>query len=90
MKITGYKSIDYTQFQLALQKAFTDYLKNQGSEFKVADHIGVKTIQTVRNCFSPVQQKVADKVLTGVMEAIEFDGAVVWENGNRYYFVKGK
>ncbi len=88
MEIKGYKTIGYSDLLVTLGAYHADYLKDGGSEFKLADQLKVKTIQTVRNCFSPQKQIVADAILTKLMEGVGFDGFVQWKNGERQYYIK--
>lgn len=88
MNIAGFKEVDYQTFLQQLSNRHADYIDGGGSEFKLADKIEVKAIQTVRNCFSPIRQIVADKVLTNLMNAVELNGLVIWMNGIRIYFIK--
>lgn len=90
MLIKGYKTVGYEEMVTLLGVANAEYLDGGGSEMKLADNIGLKTIQTIRNCFNAENQKVADETLTHLMKIIDFDGFVLWKDGQRLYYVKGK
>jgi len=88
MEIKGFKPINYDELISRLNLYHAEYMDDGGSEFKLADLLEVKTIQTVRNCFSPKKQIVADALLTKLMKGIGLSGFVIWEDGERKYYVK--
>jgi len=89
MKITGYKTVSYNDLQKILQAKYADY-RTKNSEIELAVAIGVNSAQTVRNAFQEDMQMVSDTLLTKIMTNIGFNGFVLWKDGNRYYYVKGK
>lgn len=89
MKITGYKTVSYSELQGALHKVYADY-KQTKTEVELAMSINVKSLQTVRNAFQTNIQIVSDAVLTNVMTGLGFNGFVVWKDGERLYYIKSK
>ena len=62
MEVLGYKKVTYAQLQSALQKTKAE--KPDLHELTIAANINVKSVGTVRNCFSDTSQVVSDEVLT--------------------------
>ncbi len=86
MEVLGYKKVTYSQLQSALQKRKAD--KPELHELTIAANIEVKSVGTIRNCFADNAQVVSDEVLTKLFKELEFDGIVLWSNGERNYLIK--
>lgn len=89
MKIAGFKPVTYNELQIGLQKKYADY-REKKSEIELALAIGVTSPQTVRNAFQEDMQMVSDTLLTKVMVNIGFNGFILWKDGERFYYVKGR
>lgn len=89
MKITGFKPVSYNDLQRLLQTKYSEYRANN-SEIDLAVAIGVGSAQTVRNAFRDDLQMVSDTILTKVMCGLGFNGFILWKDGERLYYVKGK
>jgi hypothetical protein len=90
MEIKGYKIVPYSEFLTILGTVHSEYTEGEGSNFKLADEMKVKTVQTVLNCFSPIKQKVSDAVMTNLMMCLGIHGCIMWYGGERYYYIKIK
>jgi len=89
MNISGYKQVTYLRLQQLMAAKYEKY-KEGSSEILLAVSLNVKSSQTVRNAFQQDMQMVSDSILTSIIEAIGLNACVVWEKGQRNYFVKGK
>ena len=87
MIIQGYKEVTYPELQKLMDSKYADY-KLSSSEIKLAVAINVKSPQTVRNAFTQDMQMVSDGIFTSVIQEIKLDACVLWEKGQRTYFVK--
>lgn len=85
--IKGYTKLNYSNFQRFLHRAFVDSEKR---EIQIAAEINLNSPNTVRNAFHINQQVVSDKVLTNIMTSLGLDGFIVWDKGERQYFVANK
>jgi len=86
MEVLGYKKVTYSQLQSALQKSKAE--KPDLHEINLAANINVKSVGTIRNCFAEDNQAVSDEVLTKLFKELEFDGIILWSNGERNYLIK--
>lgn len=89
MKITGFKPVPYNDLQKLLQTKYAEY-REKKSEIELALAIGVTSPQTVRNAFQEDMQMVSDTLLTKIMTNIGFNGFILWKDGERLYYVKGR
>lgn len=87
MIFTNYKEVNYNGFIIKLNRAYT--LKKK-TYMQIAVEIGIKTHVTVMNAFKPAKQMVSDKVLTGIMKAVDMDGFTLHRDGERKYFISNK
>ncbi len=85
IKITGYKLVEYSDFQKKLHFAYIDSKK---SLVDLSVCVSVRSQATVNNCFNITAQIVSDNVLTKLMECLGMDGFVLWVGGNRKYYIK--
>ncbi len=85
--IKGYTKLNYSNFQRFLHRAFVDSGKR---EMEIALEINLNSPNTIRNAFHITQQTVSDKVLTNIMTSLGLDGFIVWDKGERQYFVSNK
>lgn len=85
--ITGYKQVNYTDFQKALHLKYTD---SEKTPVEVAAGIKVKSPATIKNAFKTDMQIVSDEVLTAVMKSVGLSGFVIWVFGKKYYYIKNK
>lgn len=82
--ITGYREVKYTELVEAIQA----HKQNSGkSDMQIAIEIGVSTQNTVKNINND-EQIVSDKVLTNTMQSIDLEGIVVWNRGQKTYYIK--
>jgi hypothetical protein len=65
-----------------------EYTGNGGSEMQLAATLNLKTPITIRKAFREDKQLVSDTILTRLMKLIDFEGAIVYVNGLRLYYVK--
>lgn len=87
VKITGYKLVNYSDFQKKLHLAYIDSGK---SLVELSVCAGVRSQATIQNCFNTDTQVVSDTVLTKLMECLGMDGFVLWVGGSRKYYIKSK
>lgn len=85
--IKGYSLLNYTQFQEILHRKKADCNKTTP---EIAVCCGLKDTNTVNNAFKTKGQVIKDSVLSKIMNCLGIDGFVHWNNGMRYYYVKGK
>lgn len=85
--IKGYKPITYSELNKELNKAF-DTSEKSYPDLAVA--AGVTSTQTIKFVFESEDQKVSDKVLTSVLNALGINGLIVWFDGGKHYLVKSK
>lgn len=87
MELTGFKSITYNQLQTQLNTKFKTSGKTLPELAVVAD---LKSVTGVQNAFEFDEQRVSDKTLTSILEAIGIPAIVVWTNGERKYYLSTK
>lgn len=85
--IKGYDQTEYADLAIALHERFLDSDKK---EIQIAIELGLDSHNTIRNAFNTSEQKVSDKVLTGVMKSVGLNGTVLYHNGERFYYVSNK
>lgn len=85
IKVIDYKEVDYSAFQKALDHYFD---KSELTALEIAIKVGVKTTATIKNAFRKDAQIVSDEVLTKIMSIIKLEGFVLWEKGQRCYYIK--
>lgn len=85
--IKGYKSVSYADLTKALNKAFASSGKGYPD---LAVAASVTSTQTIKFAFDEDSQKVSDKVLSSIFQAINFQAFILWINGERMYFLKSK
>lgn len=85
--IKGYKPIEYTDLKDRLNKA---YLSSGKTYPDLAVAASVTSTQTIKFVFESSEQKVSDKVLTSVSNALNVSAFIMWLNGEKHYFVKSK
>lgn len=86
MEIKGYKKVTYNQLQDLIKKA----KEGNKSDVEIAAALKVETTQTVKNAMQKDTQKVSDKILTSLINIVGLTGCVIWESGERNYYVKNK
>ena len=86
MNIAGYKSVTYLQLQERMSKAYADYREDK-TELELAVAIKVKSPQTVRNAFRQDYQMVSDELLTLISKEMGLNTCVIWQDGERKYFI---
>lgn len=85
--IKGYEPITYK----GLKKELNTVLKTSDKTHPdLAVAAGVNSTQTIKFVFESDEQKVSDKVLTSVMNALEISAFIMWMNGDKHYFIKSK
>lgn len=85
--IKGYKPIEYGALKDKLNEAYNSSGKSYPELAVAAD---VTSTQTIKFVFESSEQKVSDKVLTSVSNALNISAFVMWLNGEKHYFVKSK
>jgi len=85
MKIDGFKKIDYNTLQQEIKRV---YNSEEVPEIQIAAQINVKSVQTVKNAFIPENQVVSDEVMTNVLKALGLNSFIIWQNGERNYYIK--
>lgn len=85
--IKGYSPVPYQELQKKLSETFKDCGK---SPVEIASAIDVNTTSTVYSALNAAEQIVSDKVLSGVFQALNLQAFIIWVNGERIYFLKGK
>lgn len=85
--LRGYQKVSYNRLQSELRKAWEDSGK---SDLELAIELEVKSATTAKNAFQPDNQIVSDEILTKVFNSIGLSAYVVWENGQRNYYIKAK
>ena len=85
--VKGYTQLTYSNFQRFLHKAFVDSKKK---EIEIASDLGLSSPNTIRNAFDVNQQRVSDKVLTGVMKSLGINGFVVCKDESKFYYISNK
>lgn len=85
--ITGYKKVNYSEFQTALHRSFADCGK---AWVDIASEVHVKTPITVKNAFKTDKQIVSDEVLTSIMNSVGLEGGIWWNKTERNYYIKSK
>mgnify|MGYP000508785014 FL=1 len=83
MEVLGYEKVTYKQLQKELHK-----VKLEKHELLLAASINVKSVGTIRNCFSYDAQGVSDETLTKLFKEIGFNAIVLWADGERNYLIK--
>jgi hypothetical protein len=87
VKITGYKLVNYSDFQ---KKLHISYVDSKKSLVDLSSCVGVRSQATVNNCFNTTAQMVSDNVLTKLMDCLGMDGFILWHKGLRTYYIKSK
>ncbi len=87
IKIPDYNQVPYSVFKNLLKKRFEESGK---LDIQVAVDIKVKAANTIQNAINAPKQKVSDKVLSGVMKSVGFDGFVLWGTTGRQYYISIK
>jgi hypothetical protein len=87
MDLNNYKELTYPQLQIELASKYKTAIANM-KVFEMAYKIGANSTQTLRNCFHKKEQMVSDEILTNLFSVVKMDGVVLWDKGNRKYFVK--
>lgn len=85
--IKGYKPIQYTELKNRLNEA---YLSSGKTYPDLAVAAEVTSTQTIKFVFESSEQKVSDKVLTSVSNALNVFAFIMWINGEKHYYVKTK
>jgi len=85
MKLEGFKKVDYNTLQSEIKKV---YDSDQVPEIQIAAQINVKSVQTVKNAFQPDKQVVSDEILTNILNALGLNSFIIWQNGERTYYIK--
>lgn len=83
----GYRAVTYNVMIGLLKKSFQNKEK---STREIMNELKINTDATIHNAMKLDKQVVSDKVLTGLMKCIGFDGKVVWKEGIRYYLISDK
>jgi len=87
MVVKGYKKVLYDEL---IERLADKRNKSNKTHSMIAVCMGLKDTQTIGNCFAKEAQKVKDSVLTKLMLCLDFDGFVMWVNGERFYYINNK
>ena len=87
MVIDGYKEVTYFELINKL-KEYRDYSKKSNAQ--IAVQLGFRASQTLANALNQNEQNVKDSTLTKIMQHLELDGAIVWINGEKHYYISTK
>lgn len=83
--IPSYKPAKYPELQKVLNTACD---KTEKTHLQIAADINVKSVATISNALKNETQTVSDQVLTNIMTSVGISGIIVWDNGERYYYLK--
>lgn len=85
--IKGYKETQFQELQSRLNSAYKSSGKNI---MELALAANVTTDQSVRFVLKNPTQNMSDKVLTMVANALDVNIFILWQNGEKHYFIKTK
>lgn len=88
MNFDGFKQVDFSTLQTEMirMRQQTDLMP----DINIAAMIKVRSVQTVRKAFRGTAQQVSDEVLSNVLKTIGINSFIVWQNGQRLYYVAEK
>jgi len=79
-----YKQIKYSEF---ISELNTKFKESELSAIKLADKCKLKSTVTVSNVFKKDKQIVSDLVVTKIMELLNLDGFILWNKGEKKFFI---
>jgi hypothetical protein len=79
-----YKQIKYSEF---ISELNTKFKESELSAIKLADKCKLKSTVTVSNVFKKDKQIVSDLVVTKIMELLNIDGFILWNKGEKKFFI---
>lgn len=85
MKIDGFKKVDYKTLQAELSKAHNP---SELPAIQIAAKVKVNSVQTIWNAFNIQKQTVSDAVLTNVLDVVGIECVIIWQKGERNYYIK--
>lgn len=85
MAVKEFKRVSYKELQNSIHEKRD---KKKITDFKLAELLGGKSSQTVRNSLNKNDHIASDKLLTQLMKAVGVNGKVEWIEGVRYYSIK--
>lgn len=83
--VKGFKQITLADLQAELHKAYKDSGK---SYVELAYELNLKSITSVQNLLMSETQVVSDEMLTKFINLLGLKAVVIWQNGNRNYYIK--
>ncbi len=86
-KVAGYKQVSFDEFIVEMNAA---YALSSKTHFSISNEINVSSVQTSANAFRNTDQIVSDSVMTKVANAIGLKCVILWDEGNRLYYIKSK
>jgi hypothetical protein len=81
----GYKKVDYKELQDALNER---YSKLNRPDIEIAMEAGLQSTVSVKNALNKETQVASDNLLTKIMKVLDFKGVVLWDSGERNYYIK--
>lgn len=82
--ISKYKEVNYSEFISELNLKFKE---SELTAIKLADKCKLKSTMTVNNAFKKDKQVASDSVVTKIMEFINLDGFILYNKGERKYYI---
>jgi hypothetical protein len=80
----GYSEVSYKEMQNFLSSYFE---KSEKSLVDAASALNVKSPITIKNALSTDMQLVSDTLLSAFMNYLSFPGAIVYQNGDKAFFI---
>lgn len=85
--IKGYKAVGYEELQADFNAAFKESGK---SPAQLAADTDINSTTTIYSAFNKEEQLVSDKILTSLFRTLQFEAFIMWQNGEKLYFMKSK
>jgi hypothetical protein len=79
-----YKQVKYSELISELNLKFKE---SELSAIKLADKCKLKSTITVTNAFKKDKQIVSDSVITKIMDLLNIDGFILWNKGEKEFFL---
>lgn len=83
--IKGFQQVTFSKLQSILLEKY----KESGKSYVgLAYELDVKSVSTAQNALTGAEQMVSDQILTNLIRILNLTGMVVWQNGQRNYYIK--
>jgi hypothetical protein len=83
--IKGFNQVTFNKLQEIMMDRYRETKK---SYVELAYELEVKSVSTAQNALTGVEQMVSDQILTNMLRILNLNGMVVWQNGERNYYIK--